>query len=106
MARKKKKSAASKARRASLKTFARQGSEAYPQKYRTDKELVYGGGKNYKIPGDIANADAGATAEDNAGYTLIYLDGTLNTTSSGRARAANRAATEAFGAETLDLTIS
>ena len=106
MARKKKKSAASKARRASLKTFARQGSEAYPQKYRTDKELVYGGGKNYKIPGDFANADAGATAADNAGYALIYLDGVLNTTAAGRARAALRVNADAVGGDTLDLTIS
>ena len=106
MARKKKRGPAAKARRASLKTFARQGSEAYPQKYRTDKELVYGGGKNYKVTGDFATENAGAVAADNAGYALIYLNGVLNTTLGGRARAANRANAEAAGGDTLDLTIS
>jgi len=100
---KKKKDA--KGRRAALKSFARRGSAAYPQKYRTDKELVYGGGKNYKVTGDFADADAGATAADNAGYGFIYLNGVLNTTASGRARVALRAHADAGGGDTLDLTI-
>jgi hypothetical protein len=101
---KKKKSA--KGRRAALKSFARRGSEAYPQKYRTDKELVYGGGKNYKVTADFANNNAGATAADNAGYPLIYINGTLYGTSAGRARAATRASADSAGGDTLDLTIA
>ena len=103
MAKKKK---GAKARRAALKSFARRGSQAYPQKYRTDKELVYGGGKNYKVTGEFANNDAGATAADNAGYSLIYLNGTLYGTAGGRARAATTASAKAAGGDTLDLTIS
>ena len=103
MAKKKK---GAKARRAALKSFARRGSQAYPQKYRTDKELVYGGGKNYKVTGDFANNDAGATAADNANYPLIYMNGTLYTTESGRARAATKTHTAQYGGDTLDLTIA
>ena len=101
MAKKKKKGT-----RTALKSFARRGSMAYPQKYRTDKELVYGGGKNYKIPTDFANNDAGATAADSAGYPLIYMNGTLYGTSAGRARAATRESADNAGGDTLDLTIA
>jgi len=91
-------------RRASLKSFARKGSAAYPAKFQTDKELVYGKGKNYTVggAGDFANPDAGASAADGSGKAFIYLDGTLYTTAGGRARVASRIQTEGT---TLDLTI-
>ena len=100
MAKKKKKGT-----RCALKSFARKGSQAYPQKFSTDKELVYGGGKNYKVAlsgGDFANNDAGATAADNDGKAYIYLNGTLYGTAAGRARAATA---ETTAGTTLDLTI-
>ena len=108
MAKKKKKDSKSKARRESLKSFARRGTNVYTQKYSSDKELVYGNGKNYKVgPGlDFSSADNGATAADNDGKAFIYLDGTLYTTAGGRARAANRANVENAGAGTLELTIA
>ena len=69
---KKKKGSRAKSRRASLKSFARRGSDAYPQKFSSDKELVYGNGKNYKIgPGlDFINANTGAAAADEMGRHL------------------------------------
>ena len=94
-----------KGRRAALKSFARRGSQAYPQKYRTDKELVYKGGKNYTAgPGkDFANLDAGAGAANTAGKAYIYMNGTLYGTAAGIARAATATST---AGTTLDLTIS
>ena len=91
-------------RRASLKSFARKGSAAYQGKFQTDKELVYGNGKNYKVGGglDFPTNNAGAVAADNDGKAFIYLDGTLYTTASGRARAAS--SVQVTGT-TLDLTI-
>jgi hypothetical protein len=101
---KKKKGSRAKSRRASLKSFARRGSAAYPQKFSTDKELVYGNGKNYKVgPGDdFASANAGAAAADGDGKAFIYLDGALNTTAGGRARVANSTHT---AGTTLNLSI-
>ena len=91
-------------RRASLKSFARKGSAAYPAKFQTDKELVYGNGKNYKVGvgGDFVSNEAGAAAASLDGKAFIYLDGTLYTTAAGRARAAGAAQVEGT---TLDLTI-
>ena len=95
---------AKKKRRAALKSFARKGSSAYPQKYRTDKELVYGGGKNYKIPEDFANVAAGASTANLAGYEFIYLNRTLYGTA-GMGRLATRTSADGAGGDTLDLTI-
>ena len=105
MAKKKKKGSKAKSRRESLKSFARKAPSSYPQKYSTDKELVYGNGKNYKVgPGlDFPTNNAGANTAHSAGKAFIYLDGTLYTTAAGKARAAN--ATHTTGT-TLDLSIA
>ena len=106
MAKKKKKDSKSKARRESLKSFARKGSDIYPQKYQTDKELVYGNGRNYTVGVDFPNANAGAIAANAVGKSFIYLDGILRTTAGGIAKNANSTHTKNAGAETLDLSIA
>ena len=91
MAKKKKRTAAAKARRAALKGFAAKGEAGFPGRIQSEKaELVYNQGKNHSAgPGDTyANINAGAAAANSAGYAFIYMNGILYTTAGGRARAA------------------
>jgi hypothetical protein len=107
MARKKKKrDAASKARRAALKGFAAKGEAGFPGRMQSEKaELVFEDGRNFKVGagGTYSNPDIGATAADNAGYGLMYMNGILYTTRAGRARIAQSSHIEGT---TLDLTTS
>ncbi len=91
-----------KSRRATLKGFARNVSPAYPSKYSTDRESVYGNGKNYGVPQDYASHNDAASEAQAKGYDYIYINGNLYITGGGIARIATSVPASL---DTLDLSI-